>query len=149
LKFWSVAGIHWEGDGARRRRFWPGGLAGALVAVADEEAPPPSRVTEWALLVDVLDGDEPDPSADGREAVRGRFPSLMLAAEVDGSDAFSMVEISGELGIDEVDPDVEDLLDGEGMLTGFKAQRFTCLFRLEATPKRRPQVSQTKAFSPV
>ena len=34
-----MAGIHWDGEGARRRRFWPGGLgvvvdATLLVAVA-------------------------------------------------------------------------------------------------------------------
>ena len=42
------------------------------------------------------------------------------------------------------DPDV-DLCDEEGEFTGFKMQRLTCRFRLDATPKRRPHVSQTKA----
>jgi hypothetical protein len=42
------------------------------------------------------------------------------------------------------DPDV-DLWVTEGEFTGFKIQRLTCLFRLDATPKRRPHVSQTKA----
>ena len=42
------------------------------------------------------------------------------------------------------DPD-DDLWDEEGEFTGFKMQRLTCLFRLDATPKRRPQVSHTKA----
>ncbi len=52
-----------------------------------------------------------------------------------------MIEISGELVTDEI----EDLLEGEVAFTGFKIQRLTCLFKLDATPKRRPQVSQTKA----
>ena len=43
------------------------------------------------------------------------------------------------------DPDV-DLWDVDGEFTGFKMQRFTCLFRLDATPKRRPHVSHTKAI---
>jgi hypothetical protein len=43
------------------------------------------------------------------------------------------------------DPDT-DLLDGEGVFTGLRMQRLTCLFRLDATPKRRPQVSQTNAI---
>ena len=42
------------------------------------------------------------------------------------------------------DPD-DDLWDEEGEFTGFKMQRLTCLFRLDATPKRRPHVSHTKA----
>lgn len=51
------------------------------------------------------------------------------------------MEISGELATDEI----EVLLEGEVAFTGFNTQRLTCLFKLEATPKRRPQVSQTKA----
>lgn len=43
------------------------------------------------------------------------------------------------------DPDDDDLWDEEGEFTGFKMQRLTCLFRLDATPKRRPHVSHTKA----
>lgn len=43
--------------------------------------------------------------------------------------------------------DGEDLLGGDGVFTGFKMQRLTCLLRLEATPKRRPQVSHTNAIS--
>jgi hypothetical protein len=42
------------------------------------------------------------------------------------------------------DPD-DDLWDEEGEFTGFKIHRLTCLFRLDATPKRRPHVSHTKA----
>ena len=41
------------------------------------------------------------------------------------------------------DPD-DDLCD-EGEFTGFKIQRLTCLFRLDATPNRRPHVSHTNA----
>lgn len=40
-----------------------------------------------------------------------------------------------------------DLLEGDGVFTGFNMQRFTCLFKLDATPKRRPQVSHTNAAS--
>jgi hypothetical protein len=60
------------------------------------------------------------------------------------------IEATGTDGDDEVgelaggDPDV-DLWDEEGEFTGFKIQRLTCLFKLDATPKRRPHVSQTKA----
>ena len=56
------------------------------------------------------------------------------------------VEVDDEVGelVGVRDPDV-DLWDAEGEFTGFKIQRLTCLFRLDATPKRRPHVSQTKA----
>lgn len=37
------------------------------------------------------------------------------------------------------------LLEGGGLFTGFRMQRLTCRLRLEATPKRRPQVSHTNA----
>ena len=56
-----------------------------------------------------------------------------------------MAKVSGEPGREEGEPEVVDLCEGELELTGFNTQRLTCLFKLEATPKRRPQVSQTKA----
>jgi len=52
------------------------------------------------------------------------------------------VDNSGDSAATGGDPDI---LDGEGAFTAFRMQRLTCLFRLDATPKRRPQVSQTKA----
>ena len=55
------------------------------------------------------------------------------------------VEDSGESVVIAGDPET-DLLDGEGVFTGLRMQRLTCLFRLDATPKRRPQVSQTNAI---
>lgn len=55
------------------------------------------------------------------------------------------VENSGESVVIAGDPET-DLLDGEGVFTGLRMQRLTCLFRLDATPKRRPQVSQTNAI---
>ena len=43
------------------------------------------------------------------------------------------------------DPDDDLWEEEEGEFTGFKIHRLTCLFRLDATPKRRPHVSHTKA----
>lgn len=56
-------------------------------------------------------------------------------------------KVSGEAA----DGDSEDdLPDPEDIIwTGFDLHRRTCLLRLDATPKRRPHVSQTNAFSPV
>lgn len=56
-----------------------------------------------------------------------------------------MIEVSGELETDKGDADTGDLWEGEVAFTSFELQRLTCLFKLDATPKRRPQVSQTKA----
>lgn len=60
-------------------------------------------------------------------------------------------DLSGEVevgeGRGEVSSDSEDDLGGEQtvMFTGLRAQRLTCRLRFEATPNRRPQISQTKA----
>lgn len=86
---------------------------------------------------------------------RPRFPDLDPAeGGVIAIPSTGMVDVAEELRADDSgdsaatggDPDA-DLLDGEGVLTGFRMQRLTCLLRLDATPKRRPQVSQTKATS--
>jgi len=66
----------------------------------------------------------------------GGIEDLALEFRVD--DSGESVAIAG-------DPD-PDLLDGEGVFTGLRMQRLTCLFKLDATPKRRPQVSQTNAI---
>ena len=131
LKFKSVAGIHWDGDGARRRRFWPGGLGvdvdATLEVVVVEE--------QEALLVSV--GGETTCAA-------ARLPLLGAPDSWGGVE----VDVEGDEVVDEEfaggDPD-DDLWDEEGEFTGFKMHRLTCLFKLDATPKRRPHVSHTKA----
>lgn len=69
---------------------------------------------------------------------------LSLGGMEDLTEGFK-VDDSGESVAMAGDPDT-DLFDGEGVFTGLRMQRLTCLFRLDATPKRRPQVSQTNAI---
>ena len=57
--------------------------------------------------------------------------------DVEGDDEVIGDELAGG------DPD-DDLWDDEDdEFTGFKIQRLTCLFKLDATPNRRPHVSHT------
>lgn len=100
----------------------------------------------------MLTGDELTPSVDGEGGGRALLPSLMLEMEEEvvtglplGDNADETRGASGESTMDEGDSVVADLLEGDGVFTGFIMQRLTCLFRLEATPNRRPQVSQTNA----
>ena len=99
----------------------------------------------------MLTGDELTPSVDGEGGGRALLPSLMLEMEEEvvtglplGDNADETKEASGESTMDEGDSVAADL-EGDGVFTGFIMQRLTCLFRLEATPNRRPQVSQTNA----
>lgn len=127
LKFCNVAGTHCEGEGARRRRFWPGCFA--LEGEDDVGS------------LELLDAGE---LCVGEVVARPRFPPLL---------AWELLLSCPDIGEASEDTRVGDLEGsraaegdlGEGVFTGFTMQRLTCRLRLEATPKRRPQVSQTKA----
>jgi len=145
LKFCSVTGIHWDGEGARRRRLGAEFLGLEEVVVAGVEAD-----CEFGE-VDVGDG----PRVRG-ERSRARLPDFCPAEDrgvgaplsLGGIEDLALefrVDDSGESAAIAGDPD-PDLLDGEGVFTGLRMQRLTCLFKLDATPKRRPQVSQTNAI---
>lgn len=91
------------------------------------------------MLVEELE----EPSAAG-DITRARLPVLDTETlEGFGVDVEGVGEVGELAGGDPVDV---DLWDVEGEFTGFKMQRFTCLFRLDATPNRRPHVSQTNAI---
>ena len=98
------------------------------------------------IVVEELEEQEALLSADVEISRAARLP-LLDPAEMLSSRRGVGVDVEGDEAVGELaggDPD-DDLWDEEGEFTGFKMQRLTCLFRLDATPKRRPHVSHTKA----
>lgn len=132
LKLSRDAGTHREGDGALLLRFCAGGCFVVVVAVdpvvakrGDTELLPREDEDEETEETDPLFPDEPK--------------GLPWASGCCGD-----VEV-GE--VREVSSESDEDFGGEEavMFTGLRAQRLTCRLRFEATPNRRPQISQTKA----
>lgn len=141
LKSTRDCGIHWEGEGARRRRL-AGGLEVYWVGESGGEEVPasPSRERLW-------DERAGTGMVDGRGGVS--LTPVAVAVVVMRSGRGASVA-GGVVDEDEVVVVVLVLVDIWGArfaaLTGLRMHRLTCLFRLDATPKRRPQVSHTNAI---
>lgn len=137
LKERRERGTHREGDGARLRRFCVLPALGAPVG------------TEWWTCrgdMELLPREE-EHDDEETEEMDPRLCETLGERVKECSGDWEMGDVWGDVSSDEGESD----LGGEQtvMLTGLRAQRLTCRLRLEATPKRRPQMSQTKAFSPV
>lgn len=127
-------GTHREGEGARLLRF----CAGCFVVVELLVG----KRGDMELLP--REGDEDDETEETDPLFPDEAKGLPWASDCSGD-----VEVGDVRG--EVSSESDDDLGGEQavIFTGLRAQRLTCRLRFEATPNRRPQISQTKAFSPV
>ena len=116
-------GTQWEGEGARRRRF-AGGLDADWVGESGGEVVPgsASRARLWVERAGAVDG------RDGVAVAMRSGASVGPEGEILGEEEDEVV-IWGRFAA----------------LTGLRMHRFTWRLRLDATPKRRPQVSHTNA----
>lgn len=125
-------GTHREGEGVRLLRFCGGGCFPVVDPLVGKRG-------DMELL------PREDEEHDDTEETDPLFPPDEPKGLPCASDLSGEVEVGDGRG--EVSSDSDDDLGGEQavMFTGLRAQRLTCRLRFEATPNRRPQISQTKA----
>jgi hypothetical protein len=116
----SDVGIHCDGDGARRRLF-----ADAL-GCSDGDVVDSSRVR---LFGRESESDDAGTTPEVAEASAGETDVSSCDVPAESLDVIWFVRFA--------------------VFTGLRMHRLTWRLRLDATPKRRPQVSHTNAFSPV